>query len=176
MNYSFNIHANTESHKLIQPTTGTWLIIAYVCGRDAGGRQADGNKKAGGGTEHAYSTDERVCVRHSVSQLLRYPGAQKNSNDPCHHCDSSKDVTFTRERRNSVVINFSLRFSLNLPDQSDWSNSWILSTQFGEMTAEHNKQIYWQDCKGKNSCTQSMSYLTKEQANMNTITEEVSAV
>ncbi len=105
VNYFFNIHANTESHKL---TAGTWLIFAYVCGRDAGARQDDGNKKAGGGTEHAYSTDERVCVGHSVSQLLWYEGAQKHSNNPCHHCDSSKDVTFTRERRNSVVINFSL--------------------------------------------------------------------
>lgn len=111
-NYSFNINTNRLlNHKIIQPNAETWLSFAYISGRDAGACQDDGNEKAGGGAEHAKSTDERVCIRESVSQLLWYVGAQKHSHNPCHHCDCSKNVTFTRERRNSVILfNFGLGF------------------------------------------------------------------
>lgn len=70
-NYSFNINTNRLlNHKIIQPNAETWLSFAYISGRDAGACQDDGNEKAGGGAEHAKSTDERVCIRESVSQLL----------------------------------------------------------------------------------------------------------
>lgn len=77
--------------------------MSYISGRDACRRQYDGEEEAGGGAEHAHSTDEGVCVGHPVPQSPGDGAAQRNTQNTRHHRHHPKDVTGQKDFKKKTV-------------------------------------------------------------------------